>query len=67
MNTGREARLKLAAANHYPTLPVSRWTNAGALAQLVAEFIRERRPREAVTDRPLLEADFEFRGGELPS
>lgn len=66
-NTGREARLKLAAADHYPTLPVSRWTSAGPLAQLVAELIKERCPGESVTDRPLLEADFEFRGGELPS
>ena len=65
--TRREARLKLVAADHYPTLPVSRWTSAGPLAQLVSEWMREERPGELVTDRPLLEADFEFRGGELPS
>jgi hypothetical protein len=63
-NPGREARLKLVAAEHYPTLPVSRWTSAGPLAQLVADWLRRERPSEAVTDRPLLDADFEFRGGE---
>jgi hypothetical protein len=66
-NTGREARLKLVAAEHYPTIPVSRWTSAGPLAQLIAEWVRRERPGESVADRPLLEADFEFRGGELPS
>jgi hypothetical protein len=66
-NTGREARLKLVAAEHYPTIPVSRWTSAGPLAQLIAEWVRRERPGEAVADRPLLDADFEFRGGELPS
>lgn len=66
-NTRREARLKLVAADHYPTLPVSRWTSAGELAQLVATWIRRERPGEWVMDRPLLETDFEFRGGELPS
>jgi predicted YcjX-like family ATPase len=65
--TPREARLKLVAADHYPTLPVSRWTRAGPLAQLVATWIRRERPGEWVMDRPLLETDFEFRGGELPS
>ena len=66
-NTGREARLKLVAAEHYPTIPVSRWTSAGPLAQLIAEWVRRERPGEWVMDRPLLESDFEFRGGELPS
>ena len=61
-NPGREARLKPVAADHYPTIPVSRWTSAGPLAQLVAEWIRRERPGEWVTDRPLLDADFEFRG-----
>jgi hypothetical protein len=63
MNAGREARLKLVAADHYPTLPVNRWTSAGQLAQLVTEWVRRDRPDEALTDRPLLEVDFEFRGG----
>ena len=66
-NTRREARLKLVAAEHYPTIPVSRWTSAGPLAQLIAEWVRRERPGESVADRPLLDADFEFRGGELPS
>ena len=66
-NTRREARLKLVAAEHYPTIPVSRWTSAGPLAQLIAEWVRRERPGESVVDRPLLDADFEFRGGELPS
>ena len=64
MNAGREARLKLVAADHYPTLPVSRWTSAGSLARLVDEWMRREHPEGAVTARPLLEADFEFRGGE---
>jgi hypothetical protein len=67
MNSGREARLKLVAADHYPTLPVSRWTSAGPLAQLVAEWNSREHPEEAISDRPLLDADFEFRGGQLPS
>jgi len=66
-NTRREARLKLVAADHYPILPVSRWTRAGPLAQLVAEWIRREHPGESVPDRPLAEGDFEFRGGELAS
>ena len=64
---GREARLKLVAADHYPTLPVSRWTSAGPLARLVAEWTLREHPGGAVADRPLPDADFEFRGGELPS
>jgi hypothetical protein len=63
-NPGREARLKLVAADHYPTLPVSRWTSAGSLAQLVAEWMKLECPEGPVNNRPLLEADFEFRGGE---
>jgi hypothetical protein len=66
-NAVREARLKLVAADHYPTLPVSRWTSAGPLAQLVAEWNRREHPEEATTARPLLDADFEFRGGQLTS
>ena len=62
-NPEREARLKLDAADHYPTLPVSRWTSARRLAQLVAEWIRREHRGESVTDRPLVEDDFEFRGG----
>lgn len=64
-NPGREARLKLVAADHYPTLPVSRWTPAGPLSRLVADWLRHERPGESVADRPLLDADFEFRGGAV--
>jgi hypothetical protein len=66
-NPEREARLKLVAADHYPTLPVNRWTGAGSLARLVAEWTSREHPGELVADRPLLESDFEFRGGQLPS
>ncbi len=56
--TPREARLRPECADHHPTLPVSRWTDAGALATLVASGGPGRH-----SARRLLETDFEFRGG----
>ncbi len=61
----REARLKPNSADTYPTLPVSRWTRASALAELVVSWNRFNHPEESGTDRRLLEADFEFRDGRL--
>ena len=58
----REARLKSDRADQYPTLPVSMWTSAGALAELVGAGPQEERLGRS-EDRTLLEADFEFRGG----
>ena len=54
----REARLKPHCADSYPQLPVSRWTSAEALAEIVASG-----HRDSSVARTLLEADFEFRGG----
>ena len=62
-DSGREARLKLASADLYPTLPVRRWTSACALAELVRSWVRLEHPGAAESERPLMEADFEFRGG----
>jgi hypothetical protein len=58
----REAKLRPECAGWYPTLPVSMWTSAACIADLVAStpgHIVERIKR----GRTLLEADFEFRGG----
>ena len=65
MNPSREARLKLGSADLYPTLPVSRWTNALSLAELVSSCVRLKRPAASESDRALRDADFEFRGGSL--
>ena len=62
-NTLREARLRPECADHYPTLPVSIWTGAGALANLVETWPMADRPGGSTNDRFLVEADFEFRGG----
>ena len=62
-HTPREARLRPECANHYPTLPVSMWTGAAALANLVETQSTEERPNRSNHDRALVEADFEFRGG----
>jgi hypothetical protein len=64
-DTGREARLKPDSADLYPTLPVRRWTSAGSLAELVTAWVRLERPGAFESTRPLMEADFEFRGGIL--
>ena len=61
----REAKLRPERAGRYPTLPVSRWTSATSLAELVAAcpsaLPEEPDPRNH--QRTLPEADFEFRGG----
>jgi hypothetical protein len=56
--TVREAKLRTKRAALHPTLPVHRWTSAASLAHLVASTQEER-----TGARPLLDADFEFRGG----
>jgi hypothetical protein len=63
--TVREAKLKAECADRYPTLPVGMWTSATGLAALVTLFPRERPEpsSESERDRPLSDADFEFRGG----
>jgi hypothetical protein len=62
MSIERQARLKQESADQYPTIPVHRWTSAHALAQLVASDTPQ--PEEMRTGRALVDADFEFRGGQ---
>jgi hypothetical protein len=57
----REAKLRTECAARHPTLPVHMWTSAATLADLVASFPSE--PEEMTRSRPLLDTDFEFRGG----
>lgn len=57
----REAKLRTECAARYPSLPVSMWTSAASLADLVASF--PTLEVEMVTGRALLDTDFEFRGG----
>ena len=59
--TERQARLKHESADHYPTLPVHRWTSAHALADLVASDTPQ--AEDMRTGRTLVDTDFEFRGG----
>ena len=58
----REAKLKPEGAERYPTLPVSMWTSATWMAALVASY-RRVAPAGPEGERPLPDADFEFRGG----
>jgi hypothetical protein len=63
METIREARLRLKAADRYPSLPVRMWTQAARMAELVRTD-RERVGRPARAQRRVLaEGDFRFRGG----
>ena len=56
--------LKRECADRYPSLPARMWTSAARLAELVG-FDRQapQRPGAVKKERPLSEADFEFRGG----
>jgi hypothetical protein len=57
----REAKLRTESAERYPNLPVHMWTSAASLANLVASFPSS---QAVITNgRPLLDTDFEFRGG----
>jgi len=58
----REAKLRTACAARHPTLPVHMWTSAATLANLVAS-LPSLQAAEITTSRPLLDTDFEFRGG----
>lgn len=60
----RQARLKPEGAEHHPSLPVSMWTSAARMAELVAAEPRPQgSPWSTGTGRRLSDADFEFRGG----
>jgi hypothetical protein len=63
--TARQAMLRRECADHYPTLPVSMWTSAARLAELVASYRRAQpqRPGNTQRGRTLPEAEFAFRGG----
>lgn len=64
MATVRQGRLKRECADRYPSLPARMWTSAARLTELVA-FYRQapQSPCAVKKERPLSEADFEFRGG----
>lgn len=64
MGTVRQGRLKRECADRYPSLPARMWTSAARLAELVG-FDRQAPQRTGAVkkERPLSEADFEFRGG----
>jgi hypothetical protein len=63
--TIRQAKLKPERADRHPTLPAGIWTSATGLAALVALSPGQpaERARTSERDRPLSDADFEFRGG----
>ena len=58
----REAKLRPECAGWHPTLPVSRWTSAACIADLVAST-PDHHLGAIKKGRTLLTADFEFRGG----
>jgi len=58
----REAKLRPESAAWYPTLPVSMWTSAAYVAELVTSIPRHT-AETLKKGRTLLEADFDFRGG----
>ena len=58
----RQARLRTECADHFPTLPVHRWTSAASLSNLVASSASSDAD-DTVGERTLLDRDFEFRGG----
>ena len=64
MATVRQGRLKRECADRYPSLPARMWTSAARLAELVG-FDRQAAQKTGAVkkERPLSEADFEFRGG----
>lgn len=60
----RQARLKPEGADHHPSLPVSMWTSAARMAELVAaEPLPQGSRWSTGSGRGLSDADFEFRGG----
>lgn len=63
-STDRQARLKPECADRHPSLPVSMWTSAVRMAELVASEPRSpESPGTAGNGRCLSDADFEFRRG----
>ena len=65
MATARQAKLRPECADRYPTLPVSMWTSAARLSELVASYrgAQPQRPGKTQQGRILPEAEFAFRGG----
>jgi hypothetical protein len=60
--TDRQARLKPECADRHPSLPVSMWTSAVHMAELVASEVRSlKSPATARNGRRLSDTDFEFR------
>jgi hypothetical protein len=62
--TDRQARLKPESADRHPSLPVSMWTSAVRMAELVASEARSlESPGATRKGRLLSDAHFDFRGG----
>ena len=63
METIREARLRRAAADRYPFIPVRMWTEATRMEELVREHLKRDGLRVRARRRALADRDFHFRGG----
>src|SRR5687767_8708578 len=59
----RQARLRPEHAARHPSIPVSIWTSAVHMAELVASWPRAAGIRLTTTVRRLSDEEFEFRGG----
>ncbi len=61
----REARLRAEYGALYPGLPAGQWEPAAILADRVLADCLLRGSNSALRGRPLVDAHFEFRGGEF--
>jgi hypothetical protein len=64
MQTFREAALRPSSCERYPYLPARMWTNAKALADLVASYGARPAKTEGGRWRILSDRDFSFRRGQ---
>ncbi len=60
----REARLRASYSDWFPKISPGVWHNAGWVAEVVLQQLREASPRWELGARPLSDTHFEFRGGE---
>ena len=63
MDTIREARLRRAGADHYPSIPARMWTEAARMAELVRKHLERAGRQVRAQRRELPDQDFRFRGG----
>lgn len=62
----REARLKEAYADWYPSISTGVWHHAGWVAEKVLRQQRVGSPSWQLEGRPLSDAHFDFQGGQAP-